>query len=170
MRSGCVSPQQQQKQQPGRRQSCHLVYFQEDQLWSQTMSLYDSNPFADPVDVNPFQVRLECGFTASDPSFLWLFSGTVRNNAPRTCLVGLWVWPEIFPELESSRVMNMTCSWPLWIVIRSVDLTFGLSSPAQVKGDLWAGVSWELITCGVSSRPAIDGKQPTMGTTRAFGI
>lgn len=30
---------------------------------------YDSNPFADPVDINPFQVRLTCGFNALVLSF-----------------------------------------------------------------------------------------------------
>ncbi|CAF99909.1 unnamed protein product [Tetraodon nigroviridis] len=32
------------------------------------MSGYDSNPFVDPVDVNPFQVRFACGFIASYPN------------------------------------------------------------------------------------------------------
>ncbi|XP_042347183.1 secretory carrier membrane protein 2, like [Plectropomus leopardus] len=55
MRRGAVSRhRQEQPPPPGRHGSCRVVYFTQDKLFS-TMSGFDSNPFVDPVDVNPFQ-------------------------------------------------------------------------------------------------------------------
>lgn len=41
--------------------SCRCVYSKQDNIFS-TMSGFDSNPFVDPVDVNPFQVGLSFCF------------------------------------------------------------------------------------------------------------
>lgn len=91
--------------------------------------------------------------------FPWLLPGTGtagRDNAPRTCLVGPWVWPKIFPGMESSLVINMTCPWPL-LVNGSVDLMFvmlrqltcaGKQSYVQVLAGTWTAPS--------QLRPAID--------------
>lgn len=62
------------------------------------MSEYDSNPFVDPVDVNPFQVRLgvcvNCIFLFQCLIFMESEGEGLR---PKTCLVGrLGVWPEYF--------------------------------------------------------------------------
>lgn len=47
------------------------------------MSGFDNNPFAEPVDVNPFQVNI----------YLFIMSSVIckmlKLYAPQTCLVGL---------------------------------------------------------------------------------
>lgn len=59
------------------------------------MSGFDNNPFVDPVDINPFQVRLLCCFIVYEPLFSCKVK-TKRYAATITCLVGRWVWPQHF--------------------------------------------------------------------------
>lgn len=62
------------------------------------MSEYDSNPFVDPVDVNPFQVRLGLCVNSILLFQCLIFMETEGDGLrPKTCLVGrLGVWPEYF--------------------------------------------------------------------------
>lgn len=71
---------------------CSLLFFP-----PLTMSGFDSNPFADPVDVNPFQVSVWCSLA----TVRWLLAGVRWGLKEKTCLVGCWVrpfsifWPRI---------------------------------------------------------------------------
>lgn len=55
------------------------------------MSGLDSNPFADPVDVNPFQVSVVSAVETEGDRLK-----NKKKQRKKTCLVGCWVRPLCF--------------------------------------------------------------------------